>query len=210
MNYQKLKIAEQNFLMRYPQGFESPEMQAVAKKHKLIKMTELAKENFSIEKFEDVEHVIGAMGKLVSQSSLVSIFEKPKLRDALKIMNETEKQILAIGLKELLHGNQASGFSTIVQILKTYQIAKWPIITVVPYYFKPNEEVLIKPNTVKGIINFFEMEGLKYSPNPTFEFYSAYREEINKIKKEVSPLIQAENAGFCGFLMMSLERKEEM
>jgi len=207
MNYQKLKTAEQNFFQRYPLGFNSPEMQAIAKKHRVFKMTEQAREKFSEDKFEDTEQIILSFEKIVAQSSLVSIFEKPKLRDALRIMDENEKQMLAIGLKEFLYGNQASGFSIMVQILKTYHIGKWPIITVVPYYFSPNKEILIKPNTVKGIIKFFEMDELKYNSNPTYEFYSAYRNEINKIKREVSEGIQAENAGFCGFLMMSIEKE---
>jgi hypothetical protein len=66
-------------------------------------------------------------------------------------------------------------------------------------------EVLVKPTTAKGVIEYFELEGLKYSSHPTFEFYRAYREQINQIKKEVDASLQFDNAAFCGFLMMSLE-----
>ncbi|HYE82169.1 MAG TPA: hypothetical protein VEG39_08385 [Clostridia bacterium] len=49
------------------------------------------------------------------------------------------------------------------------------------------------------------MEGLRYSPKPTHEFYRAYREQINWIKKEVSASLQIDNGAFCGFLMMAME-----
>jgi len=53
------------------------------------------------------------------------------------------------------------------------------------------------------------MEGLKYSPKPTFEFYKVYRKRINQIKKEVDASLQVDNGAFCGFLMMSLESSED-
>lgn len=205
MNYEKLKEAEQEFLMRYPGGFDNPEMLAIAKKHKIGKMVEFAQDSFGLEQFEDTEQIIENLMKIVGKSSLVSIFEKAKFKDIVKMLHENEKEMLAIGLKEFLHGDAASGFSLMVQVLKMYQIAKWPILTVVPYYYRPEVEVLIKPTTVKGVITHFELEGMKYSPTPTYDFYKAYRDEINRMKVEVSPSLRAENAGFCGFLMMSLE-----
>lgn len=205
MNYEKLKKAEQEFLMRYPGGFENPAMEEMAKKHKSGKMTKFAQDNFALSQFEDTDKIIESFAKIASLSSLVSVFEKVRFKDILKTLHEDEKQMLVIGLKELLHGNAVSGFSLMVQILKPYKMAKWPILTVVPYYYNPSVEILIKPTTVKGAIAYFELEGLTYSPSPTYEFYKAYRDTIDGIKKEVDPSLRGENAGFCGFLMMSLE-----
>ena len=205
MNHEKLKKAEQEFLMRYPGGFDNLAMREISKKHKSVKMAKFAQDNFALSQFEDKEKIIESFGKIVSLSSLVSVFEKIKFRDIIKILHEDEKQMLAIGLKEFLHGDASSGFSLMVQILKPYKIAKWPILTVIPYYYNPSVEILIKPTTVKGVIAYFELEGLTYSPSPTYEFYKAYRDTIDGLKKEVDPSLRAYNAGFCGFLMMSLE-----
>jgi len=94
-------------------------------------------------------------------------------------------------------------------LLSEYRLAKWPLITVCPIYYRPSVEVFIKPTTVKGVIGYFELEGLKYSPNPTYGFYKAYREQINLMKKELDISLQFDNAAFCGFLMMSLENSAD-
>jgi len=205
MNRTKLKEAEERFFMQYPGGFSDPLMLEISKKHKVEKMNKLAKESFAVEQFENPSQIADSMSKIVSQSSLVSLFEKPKFRDLVKAMSDNEKERLSHGLKEFLHGDQKFGFELMSALLTEYKLAKWPLLTVCPNYYRPSVEILVKPTTAKGIIEHFELEGLKYSPKPTFEFYRAYREQINQIKKEVNPSLQFDNAAFCGFLMMSLE-----
>ncbi len=205
MNKTKLKEAEERFLMRYPGGFSDPLMIQIAKKHKVEKMNKLAQDSFAIEQFENPNKIADSMSKIVSQSSMVSIFEKPKFRDLVKAINDDEKERLSLGLKEFLHGDQAFGFRLMSDLLREYQLAKWPLLTVCSVYYRPSVEVFVKPTTAKGVIEYFELEGLKYSPKPTFEFYRAYREQINLMKKEVAATLQFDNAAFCGFLMMSIE-----
>jgi hypothetical protein len=204
LNSKKLKEAEERFLMQYPGGFNNPKILEIAKKHKVEKMNKLAQESFTFGQFESPSRIIDSMNKVISQSSLVSIFEKPKFRDLVRAMNENEKERLSHGLKEFLHGDQKFGFEMMTALLNEYKLAKWPLLTVCPVYYLPAVEVLIKPTTVKWIIETFELEGVKYSPKPTFEFYKAYREQINQMKNEVHVSMQSDNAAFCGFIMMSM------
>lgn len=208
MNYDKLKEAEAKFFMQYPGGFSNPIMLDIAKRHKVEKMTKLAKDSFSIEQFDQPETVVEAMIKVVSQSSMVSVFEKPKFRDAVRVMSGMEKERIVMGLKEFLHGNQELGFNLITNTLAEYKIAKWPVITIFGVYYNPAVEVFVKPTTAKGIIDHFEFEGLKYGAKPTYSFYKAYRGKINTLKKGVDPSLQKDNAGFCGFLMVSIGNEE--
>jgi hypothetical protein len=205
MNRVKLKEAEERFLMRYPGGFSNLLMLEMAKKHKVEKMKKLAQESFAIEQFESPNEIVDSISKIVCQSSMVSLFEKPKFRDLVKAISNSEKERLSFGLKEFLHGDQKFGFKLMSDLLIEYKLAKWPLLTVCPIYYRPGVEVFIKPTTAKGVITYFELEGLKYSPNPTFEFYRAYREQINQMKKELDTSLQYDNAAFCGFLMMSME-----
>lgn len=205
MNRAKLKEAEERFFTRYPGGFSNPLMLEIAKKHKVEKMNKLAQDSFAIEQFENPGKIVDSMCKIVSQSSMVSLFEKPKFRDLTKAFSSNEKERLSLGLKEFLHGDQAFGFKLMADLLNEYKLAKWPLLTICSIYYRPGVEVFIKPTTTKGVIAYFELEGLKYSPNPTFEFYRAYREQINQMKKELDASLQFDNAAFCGFLMMSME-----
>lgn len=208
MNKTRLKQAEEKFFARYPGGFSNPLMLEIAKKHKIEKMNKLAEESFAIEQFDSPSKIIDSMSKIISQSSMISIFEKPKFRDLAKVFTDFEKERISIGLKEFLYGDQKLGFEFMCGLLKEYKLAKWPLLTVCPVYMKPNFEVFIKPTTVKGVIQYFELEGLKYSPNPSFEFYKAYREQINIMKDEVDSSLRSGNAAFCGFLMMAIDDAE--
>ena len=205
MNKAKLKAAEGSFIERYPGGFANPEMLELIKKHKVEKMKKMAQDSFALDQFAGAGKIVEAMLKIVSQSTLVSLFEKPKFRDSVRSMSDNEKDHLSQGLREFLHGDQAAGFGMMTGLLQEYKIAKWPIITVFPIYYRPSVEVFIKPTTAKRIIEYFELTGLKYGAQPTYAFYQAYREQIMLMKQEVDFSLQGDNAAFCGFLMMSLE-----
>jgi hypothetical protein len=205
MNKAKLKEAEERFIKRYPGGFANPLLLEIAKKHKIEKMKKMAQDSFAVDQFEDAGKIVDSMMKIVSQSSLVSIFEKPKFRDSVQAMSVDEKEHLSHGLKEFLHGDQSVGFGLMTGLLHEYKIAKWPLLTIYPIYFRPGTEVFIKPTTTKGIIEYFELTGLKYNARPTFEFYQAYREQIMLMKQEVDESLRVDNAAFCGFLMMAIE-----
>ena len=71
MNRERLKAAEANFLARYPEGFASPQMLEIAKKHKVEKMKKLAQESFAPEKFSSADQTAAAFVKVVRQSLLV-------------------------------------------------------------------------------------------------------------------------------------------
>jgi hypothetical protein len=69
-----LQQAEAEFLQQYPRGFDSPEMLAIGKKHNVPKMISLSQEAFSQSAFKDVDAVADNMIKVVSRSSMVSMF----------------------------------------------------------------------------------------------------------------------------------------
>ena len=205
MNLQKLKMAEAMFLAQYPGGFSAPQMAAVRKKHNMDKLIEFAHESFAKRRFNDAEKVAEDMIKLVSRSSMVSMFEKPKFRDFVQRLDMNEKHFLANALKRLLHGKQQSGFEGLVDLLQTEKIAKWSLISVIPAYYAPTAEVFVKPTTAKGVIKNFDVDQLEYKPLPSWTFYSGYRDLINTAKQQVDSSLSPSNAAFSGFLMMAMK-----
>ncbi|MBI5074324.1 MAG: hypothetical protein HZB62_04050 [Nitrospirae bacterium] len=202
MNIGKLKAAERDFLNDYPGGFAHPVMLELAKKHKSDKMTALAKEAFAKDNFRDPVKIVEDMEKVVSRSSMVSLFEKPKFRDYARSLTLPGKEKLSKGLYDFLHGDEERGFEVLVDILRKGKLAKWSLVTICPAYFRPTTEVFIKPTTVKNVIQYFEIEGLEYNPTPTYAFYRQYRSVINKMKKQVDKSLSPDNAHFSGFLMI--------
>ena len=205
MNLEKLKEAESAFLHKYPGGFENPEMLIIGKKHRMDKRITQAKECFAKNKFRDSETICANMAKVVGAASMISLFEKPKFRDLIKILTENQKWQLSNGLKNYLHGNQEKGFNAMLDILRTDKLAKWSLLTIIPNYYHPQDEVFVKPTTTKGVIATFELDGLIYKPQPSWDFYQRYRAAILEMKDMVDASLTPSNAAFCGFLMMTLQ-----
>ena len=136
---------------------------------------------------------------------MVSVFEKPKFRDAVKSMSYDEKEFLVDGLRNLLFDDEAKGFHQILDVLTRYGIAKWPLITVFRCYYYPETDLLFKPTTVKNVIKYFELDGLIYKPRPSYDFFVKYRDQINEMKKLTDCSVSKSGAGFSGFLMMSMD-----
>jgi hypothetical protein len=207
MNLRKLKQAETAFLNQYPGGFDNPEMVAIRKKHNVDKMIAFAQDSFSKRNFRLPDLILENMIKVISRSSVISVFEKPRFRDFARSLPPKDKKMLASGLEELLHGKEQRGFEMVLDVLKSGKLAKWSLMTNCQTYYRPQVDVFIKPTTVKGVIEFFELKDLQYKPTPTWAFYEAYRSVFNEMKSKVSSALSPTNAAFSGFLMISMEGK---
>ena len=206
MNLEKLKNAEAYFLELYPDGFNDVGLLPIIKKHATAKMSELAHELFAKENFSQPELICENFAKIVSKSTLISLFEKPKVRDMVKSMRMERRDMFSIGLYELLYSDKKEGFETLVDILSSYGLAKWSIVTLIPYYSYRDKEFFIKPTTTKNILSFFDIQGLKYTSKPSYEFYEAYTKVLETMKENVGEKISHDdNAAFTGFLMMAME-----
>ncbi len=146
------------------------------------------------------------MVKVISRSSLISVFEKPKLKDFVANMAPSMKDMLSAGLYERLHGNHEMGFQMMLDVLTEGKLAKWSLISVIPYYYKPTEEAFMKPTTVKGIIKTFEFEDLQYKPRPSYDFYVSFKEQLTELMQHVDSSLAPNYGAFTGFLMMSLPK----
>jgi hypothetical protein len=207
MNLKKLKKAADGFLKQYPGGFNHPEMVAIGKKHKMDAMIHLAQENFSKEKFSASDTIIENMIKLISRSSIISVFEKPKFRDFANALMPHDKKLFAIGLEERLYGDEQKGFEILLEIMQSGKLAKWPLMTICPVYCNPQKDIFVKPTTAKLVIEALEVASLQYKPSPSWAFYHDYRAVINEMKATVDVCLSPSNAAFTGFLMMALDNR---
>lgn len=206
MNLEKLQIAQQDFLLAFPAGFQDPKLQEVGKKHKMDKMIDFALAIFAKPNFNQTEKVLEDWVKLVSRSSMISMFEKPKFKDMIHDLSFREREQFAGGIYDFLYGDQQAGFEQQLQILEHYKLAKWSLISIAPAYCKPESEVFVKPTTAKGIIKHFELNDLNYKAKPSWDFYLEYRRQILIMADFVDTDLKPNTAAFCGFLMMSLPK----
>jgi hypothetical protein len=203
-NLETLKKAEKDFFDRYPGGFNHPDMVAIKKRHNMEKAITQAQELFTKEAITRPQEYADNMVKILTKSSMVSLFEKPKFRDFVKGLSIHEKEALALGLHNYLYVNEEQGFQMMLDILIQGKLAKWSVISCWGAYIRPDYDVFCKPTTVKGVLSFFEIPEIVYKPRPSYDFYKIYRETINDMKKQVDPDFSPYNAAFSGFLMMGM------
>jgi hypothetical protein len=206
MNLEKLREVEANFLQVYPGGFADPAMQAIRSKHNVNKLVEFATENLTQANCNRPEFIATTLLKIISRSSMVSRFEKPPFRTFLESLTSEDKKALAYAVEQRLFGRKRQGFEALVEMHQRFKIAKWAIISAVPFYVSARREVFIKPTTAKGILTLLEVDDLHYNATPSWAFYKGYQGLITEIKKHISPSLAPNNAALTGFLMMSLHR----
>ena len=205
MDEKKLKRAEKAFLKSYPGGFAHPDFaEMIEKKHKWTKTTAFAKEVLHKDAFRNSKQLCEDFSKLVSRSSMVSMFEKPKFRDYQRSLEAKQRKQLTAALEDLIHGKQKDGFESLIDQLSEHKLAKWTLITLPGAYLRQKKDVFIKPTTTKQVIKAFSLD-LEYHPTPTWNFYRKYRTAINNMRRMVDPSIGPSNAAFTGFLSMAIE-----
>lgn len=204
MNINKLRRLEDDFLLHYSEGFESKELTDVKKKHNLSKISNYLKKVCSKDNLKLGLIAYDDIIKVISRSSMVSIYEKMDFRDLAKELDDVNKHFLLDSIYELIHGDEELGFNMMLSLLEPYRLAKWPILTVWRAYWNLEYDVVVKPTTVKKIIKHLELENIKYTPKVNYEFYKEYRKHINEIKKHVMPSLRPNNLTFTGFLMMTI------
>jgi len=209
MNLEKLKDLESEFLYAYPKGFKDEHFFPTMKKFKPEKLEAFAKEALKKENFQNPNLVVEGFYKTIQKSVMVSLFDKLKLKDTLATLNSYEKDMLSIEIYELLYGDPKAGFEGLVEFLEQYRLAKWTLISIVPYSINRQNEYFIKPTTTKNIIKYFELKDLVYKPKPTYEFYKKYTKVLNKMKKELNPSLTFDNAVYTGFFKVAIEMCEE-
>lgn len=203
MNLDRLKTLERDFLATYPGGFAHPEMEAIAKKHRKGRMEAEAQEAFGPDRFDNAPAVCDRFGRVLGKSSVLSVFEKPKLREAMASLSPGEQMAMAEAIRERLYGDARTGFEGMVRVLTPYKLAKWPIVSVLPVYMRPREEVFVKPTNAKAVVAAFELP-LTYRPTPDWAFYEGYRDAVLAMIAASDPSLSPSTLAFGGFLMMSL------
>lgn len=204
MNIRKLKDLEFEFFKDHPEGFDGDEFSKISKRHNIEKRTKYVHETCTPDNLSKGSRIYKEVAKVVTSSSMVSVFEKMRFRDLANDLSIIEKLQFVDGVNHLLHGNEKKGFYMLVSVLEPYKLAKWTIISSFLAYNDPQYQVFMKPTTIKKILHYLEIEDIKYTPKPDYGFYKKYREYINEMKMEVDFRVRPNNPAFTGFLMMML------
>lgn len=205
MKLERLKQAEAAFLARFPDGFADAGLERVRKSHNVDRLAAFVRENLTTAAVGQHDKLADTLVSIVGRSSMVSRFEKPPFREFVGSLDSRKRRRLADAFEKRLFGRRKrEGFQEIVDLFAEYKLARWSLVSAVPFYFSPSNEAFVKPTTAKKIIRHLEVDDLHYRPRPDWEFYDGYRKLIAEIKKHVDPSLTPNNAATTGFLMATL------
>jgi hypothetical protein len=205
MNFQRVKEAEASFLDRFPLGFNDPGMEPIRKRHNVDKLSEFAKASITPLSLSQPQKFLDTVVTIISRSSMVSRFEKAPFRDFVAALTSKDKRLLTDAFQKRLYGrNKREGFDEIVGLLARSKLARWSLVSAVPFYLAPKREAFVKPTTAKKIVAVLEIDDLHYQPRPDWAFYDGYRKLILTVKKHLDPSVTPNNAAITGLLMFSL------
>jgi hypothetical protein len=205
MNIQRLKEAEAAFLARFPEGVEDPGLEKIRKSHNVDRLADFTQAKLTEVLFSQPQNFADTLVTIVSRSSMVSRFEKPPFREFVNSLDSKDKRRLADAFRRRLLGRQKrEGFEQIVDLLAHHKLARWSLVSALPFYFAPRKEAFVKPSTAKRIVTFLERDDLHYRARPDWAFYDGYRKLIGEIEKQVDSSLTPNNAAITGFLMATL------
>ena len=207
LNIQKLREAEAVFLARFPLGFEDPDpwMEKIRKRHNIDKLHEFTRTNLTDITFSQPHKFSEVLITIISRSSMVSRFEKPPFRRFIDSLDSKDRRKLAEAFRKRLVGRKKhEGFEEIVSLFARYKLARWSLVSAVPFYYSPTKEAFVKPTTAKKLVAGLEIEDLHYHARPDWAFYTGYRKMILDIRKIIDPGLTSNNAAVTGFLMSSM------
>jgi hypothetical protein len=177
-------------------------MEKIRKSHNVDRLADFTRTNLTETTFAQPHKFGDTLLKIISRSSMVSRFEKPPFREFLDALNAKDKRRLAQTFRKRLIGKKKrEGFEEIVDLLAHYKLARWSLVSAVPFYFAPAKEAFVKPTTAKRIVAFLDIEDLHYHARPDWAFYDGYRNLILRIKEVVDTNLTPNNAATTGFLM---------
>ncbi|MEN3810492.1 hypothetical protein ABH309_08995 [Chromobacterium piscinae] len=177
-----------DFLARFPGGFQDPDWQTLARRHKnyakaeALCQSELTRTKLDTAlasgKLADATH---ACRQIISLATTVSTFEKIAFRNYMD--NRDLNLPFVQALRDVLHDFGPDSFAAYVDTLAMARMdpkanaAKWPIVSCFLACFDPQRHVCIKPTTVKKVAARLGVD-IHYQSRPNYECYLAVQRMV--------------------------------
>ncbi|ATP29903.1 hypothetical protein CR207_16820 [Chromobacterium violaceum] len=177
-----------DFLARFPGGFQDPDWQTLARRHKSYAKAEaLCQRELTRGKLDaalesgKLTDATQACRQIISLATTVSTFEKIAFRNYMD--NRDLNLPFVQALRDALHDFGPASFETYVDTLAMARMdpkanaAKWPIVSCFLACFDPQRHVCIKPTTVKKVAARLGVD-IHYRSRPNYECYLAVQRMV--------------------------------
>lgn len=169
--------AKARFLRHFPAGFRDPHYRAMERDYKLAAAEKL-RTTMPLEAAVEANGAGGAALAVFRATNLLSPFEQTRLQAALRGPNADEF-IRAVAAFTL--GETRSGLVRMAQALKPDDIAKWTVVTYLPFLWRPEEHMFLKPEATR---DFADRVGHPFAHEYTSELTEATYHSLLDLSRE--------------------------
>ena len=148
-----------------------------------------------------------------SHLNMLALYEWMALREALE--DGRGVLLLAPGLYDLLHGAGSFGerleaFTAVLDDVPQRQtrLAKWPIVTLIPFAAQPRRQLIVKPNLMKRAAERLGFP-LDYAPRPNAATYGAVMRAAAWLWRELAPWHPRDLIDIQGFIWVTCSEEYE-
>ncbi len=177
--------ARARFLRIFPDGFSSPEYAAEERDYKLAAKQRLD-DTVPLESATEGSGLGEAILAVFRATNLLSSFESMRMQDVLR---SEEADAFIRGAARFTLGDLGSGLTLMEHALKPHEAAKWTTISYLPYLWRPDQHIFLKPTVTR---EFAERVGHgfadTYSPKLDVAVYGSLLDLANTTQAEIAAL----------------------
>lgn len=189
--------ARARFLRIFRDGFSSPAYRAQERDYKMLARTKLTTEA-SLEKALEGSGLGERILSVFRATNLLSPFESIRIQEMLRGPNA---DAFIRGAAQFAMGDTRYGLLEMERALKPHDIAKWTAVTYLPFLWRPETHMFLKPMITK---DYAERVGHRfandYSPRLDGAVYSSLLDLANATESEISDLEPADRIDIQSFI----------
>ena len=198
--------ASARFLHFFPEGFAGARYVEMERAYKLLAKKVLDE----AAPLERVEHAAG-MGEGVltafKKTNLLSPFEQMRVADLLR-GTDADAFVRLCGV--FTRGDRKPALRALNDLLKPHDCAKWTIVTYLPFLWRPDAHIFLKPQMIK---DFAGRVGHRfawaYEPDLDADVYEALLDLATETKHEIASLNPKDMIDVQSFMWTVMKYKEE-
>ena len=198
--------ARARFLRIFPDGFAA---EAYLNSERAYKLTAKQKldQSLPLESALESSGLGEAALAIFRATNLLSPFEKTRLQDPLRGPNADQ---FVHGAAKFALGDHKAGLLEMTKALKPHEMAKWTVVTYLPFLWQPNSQMFLKPEVTK---NYAERVGHSfandYSPQLDLSVYSSLLDLASETERQVVELKPKDHIDLQSFIWVVGEYEVE-
>jgi hypothetical protein len=205
-NYFGFDGARSRFLHFFPNGFHSADYEHAERNYKIGAKTALD-HAVPVEKAANGTGYSEAVLSSYNETNLLAPFEKMRVRDALR--SPVADNFIQAAARFAL-GDGKSALKAMESALKPYDAAKWTTVTYLPFLWRPEQHMFLKPEVTK---DFAERVGHRfasdYEPRLDIAVYEGLLDLSAKTEAELSDLKPRDRVDVQSFIWVIGNYKQE-